>query len=200
MERAKNMSEHLEIEFKTLINKQNFHRLITYFTITEEQFFTQKNYYYDSSDFALKEKHMGLRIRTFAETAELTLKIPANEGLLEINESLSLLEAEHFLSTYSFPKKGAVYERLCQLGVDPTQLQIFGSLITRRAEIRLPQGLLALDESWYNNHHDYELELEVSDAKFGRQAFDFLLHDLAIPLAPAPNKIQRLFQTLDATL
>jgi uncharacterized protein YjbK len=34
---------------------------------------------------------MGLRIRVLADRGELTLKVPAPEGLLEINDPLSLV-------------------------------------------------------------------------------------------------------------
>ncbi|MGK0550840.1 CYTH domain-containing protein [Enterococcus faecalis] len=190
------MSEHLEIEFKTLVVQKDFERLTQFFALTEDHFFYQKNYYYDSSDFLLKKQNMGLRIRTFSNHAEVTLKIPAPEGLLEINDSLSLDAAQRWLDTDTAPTSGPVYEKLIQIEVDPNRLHVFGSLTTRRAEITIPSGILALDENWYNHHHDYELELEVTDAVTGKAAFDMLMERLTIPVIPAPNKIQRMFQTL----
>lgn len=66
---------------------------------------------------------------------------------------------------------------------------------TARAEKQIPQGLLALDESWYNQQHDFELELEVTEAESGKQAFQTLMADLNIPITLAPNKIQRMMRT-----
>ncbi len=191
------MSQHLEIEFKTLVTEDDFARLLTHFQITKEQFFTQTNYYYDSRDFKLKEQRMGLRIRVLSDRTELTLKVPATDGLLEINDDHSLEAAQQFITTASLPTSGLVYDKLRQLAIKPSDLHIIGSLKTTRAERTIPQGLLALDESWYNNHHDFELELEVADAATGKKAFQKLMADLAIPVTKAPNKIQRMMQTVD---
>lgn len=45
------MSEHLEIEFKTLVSPQDFKRLIDHFAIQKTDFFTQTNHYFDTDDF-----------------------------------------------------------------------------------------------------------------------------------------------------
>ena len=83
------MSEHLEIEFKTLVSPQDFKRLIDHFAI-QNGLFTQTNHYFDTDDFQLKAQRMGLRIRVLADRGELTLKVPAPEGLLEINDPYRL--------------------------------------------------------------------------------------------------------------
>ena len=181
------MSEHLEIEFKTLVSPQDFKRLIDHFAIQKTDFFTQTNHYFDTDDFQLKAQRMGLRIRVLADRGELTLKVPAPEGLLEINN--------HFIKRNHLPTEGAVAKKLQELGIEIASIHLIGSLKTARAEKQIPQGLLALDESWYNQQHDFELELEVTEAESGKQAFQTLMADLNIPITLAPNKIQRMMRT-----
>ncbi|MGX7148252.1 CYTH domain-containing protein [Enterococcus ureasiticus] len=186
------MSENLEIEFKTLLSIEEFSRIIDYFQLKEEQFFTQTNYYFDSADFQLKKKHIGLRVRILSKNAEITLKIPEKVGLLEINDALSIEEAHQIVESTSLPNSGNVYNKLTTLGIDKDDLRLIGNLTTKRAEIKLPQGLLALDESWYNEQHDFELELEVDDDVNGKRDFLALLDTLTIKESPSPNKIQRM--------
>ncbi|WP_348922361.1 CYTH domain-containing protein [Enterococcus rotai] len=186
------MSENLEIEFKTLLSIEEFSRVIDYFQLKEEQFFTQINYYFDSADFQLRKRRMGLRVRVLSDNAEITLKIPEKVGLLEINDALSVEEAKAIVESATLPTIGNVYNKLNQLGIDQSDLRLIGSLTTKRAELKLPQGLLALDESWYNEQHDFELELEVNDATNGKKDFLSLLDTLTIKESPSPNKIQRM--------
>lgn len=186
------MSENLEIEFKTLLSKEDFSRTIEYFHLNEESFFTQINYYFDSINFQLKKQKIGLRVRTLTNNAEITLKIPQKVGLLEINDVLSIDEAQKIIESATLPDYGNVYNKLTELGINKNDLRLIGSLTTKRAEKKLPQGLLALDESWYNEQHDFELELEVDDAEKGRENFLSVLNSLNIKESPSPNKIQRM--------
>ena len=186
------MSENLEIEFKTLLSIEEFAHAVHYFQVKEQHFFTQTNYYFDSADFKLKKRHMGLRVRILSNNAEITLKIPDKVGLLEINDALSIEEAQQLVDSATLPDFGNVFNKLTNLGIDKNDLRLIGSLTTKRAEIKLPQGLLALDESWYNKQHDFELELEVSDATNGKKDFLSLLDTLTIKESPSPNKIQRM--------
>lgn len=186
------MSENIEIEFKTLLSIEEFSRITDYFQLKESHFFTQINYYFDSADFQLKKRRIGLRVRILSNNAEITLKIPEKVGLLEINDALSVSEAQHIVESAALPDDGNVYSRLTDLGICPRDLRLIGCLTTKRAEIKLPQGLLALDESWYNKQHDFELELEVQDAQNGRADFLSLLETLNIKESPSPNKIQRM--------
>ncbi|MBO0440445.1 CYTH domain-containing protein [Candidatus Enterococcus ikei] len=186
------MSENLEIEFKTLLSIEEFSHTIDYFQLKEDDFFTQINYYFDSADFELKKRHSGLRVRILPNNAEITLKIPQEVGLLEINDTLSIEEAQHIVDSATLPDSGNVFNKLTTLGIKKNDLRLIGSLTTKRAEKKLPQGLLALDESWYNEQHDFELELEVRDVSNGKKNFLSLLDTLKIKESPSPNKIQRM--------
>ena len=49
------MDQHIEIEYKNLLTKQDFERLQQFFKIESNQFFTQQNHYFDTKDFRLKK-------------------------------------------------------------------------------------------------------------------------------------------------
>ena len=53
---------HLEIEYKTLLTKDEFNRLNS--QLSHVTPVTQTNYYFDSDNFDMKAHRMSLRIRT----------------------------------------------------------------------------------------------------------------------------------------
>lgn len=93
---------HLEIEYKTLLNKDEFNRLTSLFSHVQP--ITQTNYYFDTETFEMKAHRMSLRIRTLPNRAELTLKIPREVGNLEHNHGLTLEEAKYIVKNGQFPE------------------------------------------------------------------------------------------------
>ena len=59
---------HLEIEYKTLLTKDEFNRLNS--QLSHVTPVTQTNYYFDSDNFDMKVHRMSLRIRTLPNRAE----------------------------------------------------------------------------------------------------------------------------------
>ena len=57
------MSQQMEIEFKNLLTKEEYTRLLTYFNIGPEQIVHQENHYFDTPNYDLKNAASGLRIR-----------------------------------------------------------------------------------------------------------------------------------------
>lgn len=51
------MSQEIEIEFKNMLTKQEF-KNIAALQLTEKDFTDQKNHYFDTDSFALKQKHL----------------------------------------------------------------------------------------------------------------------------------------------
>ncbi|WP_150856886.1 CYTH domain-containing protein, partial [Streptococcus pneumoniae] len=92
--------KHLEIELKTLLKKDEYNRLKDQFTGVTPVL--QTNYYIDTPDFELREKKVAMRIRTFEDWAELTLKVPQSVGNMEYNQKLQLKDAENYLSKEEF--------------------------------------------------------------------------------------------------
>ncbi|WP_251869664.1 CYTH domain-containing protein [Enterococcus italicus] len=191
------MSEQLEIEWKTALTKEEYTRLLTKLNITE--FFIQTNSYFDTPTFTLQSKKCGLRIRLLDTYAELTLKSPQPVGKLETTDQLTLAEAKELLQLGRIPNEGAVAQALETLGIHPAEVIKFAELTTKRAELPINEGLLAIDENWAHNLHDYELELEVDEAHADQAHFLNLLNDWNLTFRPTKNKIQRAKEAADST-
>lgn len=187
------MGHEIEIEFKNLLTKEEFTRLMDAFSIEESMFQTQINHYFDDSYFQLKGLSSALRIREKKNGFELTLKQPAQVGLLETNQSLPKELAQAVLAGAPIPD-GIVKEELEKLGISTIGLQYFGALKTKRTELQYRGGLLVFDHSFYLSKEDYELEYEVQDPEAGEAEFNRLLHTYNIPIRPTDNKIKRFYK------
>jgi uncharacterized protein YjbK len=187
------LAQEIEIEFKNLLVKEEFMKLIKHFKIKESEFISQENHYLDTGDFQLRNLESALRIRNKSNTFTLTLKTPLEKGLLETYQTLSAQETIDVLEQNIFPD-GQVKDMLLNLGVSIPSIQHFGSLVTNRAEIEFNGGLLVFDKSSYLNKVDYELEYEVQDYKQGKKNFTDLLTKQGIPHRKTENKIKRFFR------
>lgn len=183
----------LEIEYKTLLTLDEFRRLDSLYQHVKA--FEQTNYYLDTPHFDLRTKRLSLRIRTFLDMAELTLKIPQAVGNMEYNQILTLDEARKIRQTVILPE-GLIREKLLEADLDLDQLTILGQLTTRRREVQLDIGLLAIDSNHYAGIKDYELELEVADPDQGKADFDQFLDKHQIDFKYAKSKVARFAVTL----
>ncbi|MDQ0879972.1 CYTH domain-containing protein [Peribacillus sp. V2I11] len=187
------MNQHIEIEFKNLLHEKEFRQLIEYFDVGASNFKTQKNHYFDTLGFSLKNQDSALRIREKNGRYELTLKQPATEGLLETNQDIPEETAYAFLKHNTFPD-GEIQNLILECGIDPKDFACFGTLKTDRFEFPYKEGLLVLDHSTYLNKEDFELEYEVMDAKAGKKNFLTLLETLQIPVRETENKVKRFYR------
>ena len=185
--------QHLEIEFKTGLSQQEFQSLLTYFE--QAPAVEQTNYYIDSSDFVLRQNRLALRIRTFKDGGELTLKIPQEVGSLEHNQALTKQECQTLLSSFSLPP-GKIADLLVARGVHIQELEILGHLTTLRREQLTSIGLMALDQNTYFGITDYELELEVTEVQEGQKNFLAFLEERKIGYKKLKSKIARFSQNL----
>jgi len=186
------VSQNIEIEFKNMLTNEEFIRLKKYFKIDQTKIKKQVNHYFDTPSFSLKAHGSALRIREKSTQFEMTLKQPAEQGLLETNQFLDPEQAEYILKTGKI-LEGEVKDALTKLIEDADSLQYFGSLTTDRAEFDYKGGLLVLDHSYYLNTEDYELEYEVMDETEGFKIFSELLVELNIPVRTTDNKIKRFY-------
>ncbi|MGV3466742.1 MAG: CYTH domain-containing protein [Heyndrickxia sp.] len=186
------MSSELEIEFKNLVTKEEFMKLIHEFNIQSQEMVVQQNYYFDTPSFDIKNKKSALRIRKKKEKYELTLKQPVADGNWETNEELEEDVAIKMIETGYLPA-GEVKNTLTNLNIPLDNLTCFGSLTTKRAEINYLDGLLVFDNSSYLNKEDYEIEYEVKDRNIGEQHFHELMERFHIPLRATENKVIRFY-------
>ncbi len=183
----------LEIEYKTLLNTKEFKQLTAKFS--EAPLFSQTNYYFDTAAFDLRKAKLALRIRVFSDRAELTLKIPQKVGNLEHTLHLDLADALTIIKKQELPIN-TVTQIIIDRGFDLAKINSIGHLTTNRREVKLPIGLLAIDENYYANRMDYEIELEVADADKGKEDFYHFLKQERIYFKYAKSKVVRFIETL----
>lgn len=176
-----------------MLDKNEYENLLNFFNVQNTAIFTQINHYFDTPDFLLKEKGAALRIREKAGEFEMTLKQPFQEGLLETNQILSAGTAELAFRQSQLPA-GEIQERLEKMDIPFANLEYFGSLVTKRAEVKDSNGLFVLDYSSYLNTEDYELEYEVENFQRGQEVFNEFLEKHGIPKRKTKNKVHRFYQ------
>ena len=191
------MNQHIEIEFKNMLAKEEFYQLMQRFNIEQDEFVVQKNHYFDTATFDLKKHTSALRIREKQTTYEMTLKQPlANrEGLLETNCHLDPHTAHQMINEGGIPDS-KIAEKIKNLKIDPQSIRYFGTLTTQRVEVPYKNGLLVLDHSTYFQIEDFEVEFEVHDYEQGKREFDELLVEAGIPVRPTDNKVQRFYNQM----
>ncbi|QKY68617.1 CYTH domain-containing protein [Lentibacillus sp. CBA3610] len=185
------MTQEIEIEYKNLLIKEEFDRLLQELPFPDQSD-TQTNHYFESADFALKKLGCALRIREKNGTYTLTLKEPYPSGLLETHDTLTEQEATAWINGDVLHEKDAA-KRIADKGISPDNLIYFGSLTTERRELNYRDTLLVLDYSTYYGYDDYELELETSSERHGREIMQDILTGFNIEKRDTPNKIQRFF-------
>ena len=185
--------KHLEIEMKTLLNQDEYKKLQTHFSGVKP--ITQRNYYLDTPDFYLRQHKIAMRIRTFEDSAELTIKIPQTIGNMEYNQALSLEETTKCLESGKLPQ-GMILDELLSRGILPRDWTVLGCLTTIRYEKETSIGLMALDQSKYFDIVDYELELEVEDGNQGSLDFQEFLQANEIHYKKAPSKLVRFIENM----
>lgn len=191
------MPEELEIEFKNMLTQGEFNCIKEHFSFTDKDFTLQKNHYFDTPESDLRKKQCALRIREKNGKFEFTLKQPADEGLLETNQTITEQESSTMLAEGFLPP-GEVESALHKLGIETKKFLHFGTLSTNRAESRYKDGLMVLDYSFYLNNEDFELEYEVKDRESGQEKFFDFLKTMNIPIRHADNKIKRFLRAVSS--
>lgn len=191
------MTDEIEIEKKNLLTKEEYDLVYNHFNLKSQQVFTQTNAYFDTKDLAIRKTDSALRIRTKVNFSEMTLKTPYKENLLEINLPLGLDKAEELIKQQSFKPTDDILSKLIDLGIDKDiTVYLLTKLTTKRIEKKLNKGLLVLDQSWYGNTTDYELEIEADSNENAEDLFSEILSNLTIPHRKTENKIQRAINSL----
>lgn len=188
--------QHIEIEFKNLLTKEEYERLLAHFSVTPAQIIPQANHYFETAEGHLKQAMSGLRIRQIGDYYECTLKEKSSaHGHLETTVEITKEQADTILATGHFPFP-EISTRLEAIGVPLDALNLFGSLQTNRAELPYEDGLLVLDHSKYLQREDYEVEYEASDENMGAISFQQLLMTHQIPQRHTDKKIARFMNAL----
>lgn len=189
------MSTQIEKEFKNLLTKEEYEQLLVHYQLDESAAIHQTNTYYDTDDRQLQSLKMGLRIRTYDNDAELTLKVLLQENeQLEITDALSLVEANQLISDKKIKNAGHVASMLKKKNIDLDRLKPVGQLSTVRHTFSGEGGVYFLDKSYYQDQKDYELEFETEDLEKGLILFNTFLTYHEIKERKTTQKIQRALQ------
>lgn len=189
------MSTQIEKEFKNLLTKEEYEQLLVHYQLDESAAIHQTNTYYDTDDRQLQSLKMGLRIRTYDNDAELTLKVLLQENeQLEITDALSLVEANQLISDKKIKNAGHVASMLKKETIDLDRLKPVGQLSTVRHTFSGEGGVYFLDKSYYQDQKDYELEFETEDLEKGLILFNTFLTYHEIKERKTTQKIQRALQ------
>ncbi|RSL31045.1 CYTH domain-containing protein [Salibacterium salarium] len=187
------MAQETEIEKKNLLTESEFHNLCKTLNIKMNDFFWQANTYFDTTNDDIKKQGAALRVRQKNDAYELTLKQPAEVGLLETNQNLTKEEAKLAFSTFTLPEGEVKHQLISSLAVDVHNLHLLGTLETNRVQTPFNEGLLFLDKSVYLDTEDFEIELEGPAENVVETWMDDLLKEHGIPVRETPNKIKRFF-------
>jgi uncharacterized protein YjbK len=188
------MAQELEIEYKNLLTKEEYELLLTRLPFPNGQ--EQINYYFETPDLRLRTMGSALRIRKKKDLYQLTLKQPYQDGLLETHDELTDEEAREWMNGNPIPKEYTT-KQLNNMGIEVSDLQYYGSLLTTRREYKEKGIIYVLDHSKYHDQEDFELEIEAPDKESGMKAMDNILHTFGIVKKDTPNKIARFFQSLE---
>lgn len=189
------MTQEIEIEYKNILTKEEYDKLLQVFPFPREGL-KQVNHYFETPDFKLKQHKSAIRIREINGTFRLTLKQPYEQGLLETHDDLTEHEAQLWRQGNIIPQKNTL-KQLHAMGISANELVYFGSLTTIRREFTDHSIQYVLDCSMYHGQIDYELEIEAPTVSAGKKAFDTLLKTYAITRKTTPNKIERFFSAME---
>lgn len=191
------MEQELEIEYKNLLNKNEYHKLLDAEFINDSSVhkITQTNHYFDTLDKLLKKHHSAVRIRKTDTQNELTFKVPAQEFLMESNFFLTQEQTNFILHKKNFSLND-VTNKIIDLKIpgltNQSIFEHFNQFKTVRYEKQVGDNLIVLDQTTFQNGViDYELEVESQDPLKGKIFFNSLLKKYSIPSRSTLPKIAR---------
>lgn len=187
------MSKNIEIEAKGKLTKEEYEKIIASFSHPRFQY--QTNFYIDSPLFELSKESLGLRIRKEKDLLELTMKVPSEEGRLEINQKLSPKEFENFLFNNEFPS-GEI-NRYLHLNYPKIagDFSIFGTLHNQRITIELEDAEIAIDHFTYFDKEEFEIECESFSLEHAEKVLIHYLKKFGIKYQKnTSTKLQRVIE------
>ncbi len=182
------MQKSVEVEFKTLLSKEEYERLMNQFKGNRMDL--QTNHYFDTSRFSLKALDASLRVRE-RESLELTLKRKKGYIIQEFNLPISKEIFEEIKTTGILPE-GELKNEVNNL-IGDQKINNFLSLSTLRMFFSYNNGVLFIDKSQYLGITDYELEYEAKSYHAGKKEFVQIINELGILYRKSEKKVKRAY-------
>ena len=182
------MKKQPEIEFKSLLTKEEYLKLMEKFKGNRTN--VQTNHYFDTPRFSLKAIDASLRVRE-REDFEMTLKVKKGYSLIENTVPVTKEEFEEIKKTgiVTNPEMASMLSSI----IGNQKVENFLSLQTYRMYLPYGNGILFIDKSKYLGFVDYELEYEAKSYHQGKQEFIELINTLQIQYKKSDKKIARAF-------
>ena len=195
------MAEHLEIEYKNILNQAEYQELFNYYNFAETAPLTQENIYFDTKDHELRKRHIGLRVRITDTYVHLTMKQPVKDHQkLETTEKLTLIDGEYIKESGRISHGGEVADFLETIDIALDDLVIIGQFKTVRHQQVVEGQDMVLDHCFFQDYEDFELEVETNNPETGLVFYQNLLQKFQIPQRPIKQKIVRMNQSNDGPL
>jgi len=172
-----------EIEFKTLITKEQYEALVKEFNL-KDNIYCQTNHYFDTPDFLLHENKIVLRIRQKGDNYKLTKKTKSTVGNDESHILLTEDKAKDYISS-------GFNAEIIDL---PYNVIKVAELTTYRTSCFYKHGKLFFDRSEYYGHVDYEIEYEAEHDEEGKHDFLNFMKSHNIEYKESPKKSVRAFE------
>src|SRR5690625_2654192 len=146
------MKQEIEIEYKNLLTKSEYKRLLRLYPF--QKAIKQHNYYFETAQLQLQKQKSALRIRKKNNEYVLTLKQPHYGQLLETHVEITEDETEQCLIGNFFEHK-QFNEQLAKLGVDVQQLNYIVKIVTYRRIYEKLEIFLLLDLCFFYCFYDF---------------------------------------------
>ncbi|MDE7192506.1 MAG: CYTH domain-containing protein, partial [Oscillospiraceae bacterium] len=152
----------VENEFKVMLKRGQYETLLALYEW--DKVIQQTNYYYDTAELTLSDRHVTCRVRKIGGECFLQIKLPNGKDY-------SRIELEKKLGA-EIPEELSA-ELLNALAGDRAELplpdvRLLGALSTSRSVKRFEGAEIDLDKSEYFGKTDYELEIEFTDEAAAR--------------------------------
>lgn len=182
------MHTNTEVEFKTLLTKEEYERLLEKFKGNRSDY--QTNHYFDTPRFSLKALDASLRVRERDEL-EMTLKRKKGYSMQETTIPIDQDAFNEIKATGIAPESEIRVELAALIGNQ--KLVNFLSLSTLRMYMPFKTGVLFIDKSDYLGMTDYELEYEAKTYSGGKKEFIQIISELEIQYKKSDKKIKRAY-------
>lgn len=187
------MSKDLEIEFKTLLTKDEYVSLCERFKESKRNL--QINYYFDTTRFTLKASDISLRVRMIdKDKYVINLKKKKGYALQEVTETIDKATFDVFLETGTVPIDN-IRSEIADI-IKEQKLVNYMTLSTYRIFVPYKKGQLAIDKCKYVDTVDYELEYKASSYEAGKREFVEIVREFNIIYKKGQTKIKRAYDAL----
>lgn len=188
------MTQEIEIEYKNMLTKQEYKKLLSLYGGEQPFTWSQTNYYADTPDLRLKKNKSALRIRELPHKTECTLKTPYKNHLMETTMLLDKADAQRMIQSDTLILSEKMTQLLSEMEINLKDLSFLASLSTERFELQKGNCLIVLDKSTYGKKQDFELEIEATNEEEGIQFFNDFLTKHNLPVRKTDNKVKRAFK------